>query len=315
MRWALPLPADGLRGIRDSHGDCRGLTHEPFPCQDTRSNPLKTFFSLKLQNFISKLFRTSKNLIEMMETFPSARLQPPGHTSRHRCAGTRDRKGPPTAPLTSASLPHRPLPPHGPGPGGARVRSAWGPGRCRRAAPSREGSESTPGTTAACVLTAERAGRSGRAAPGRRLAPEAPPGRDDSSQLPVRPAVRGPREGVGAFPGQVARRACARDGPGRWAVAGRLSGRGGCCPQRSWAPPGAAALPGDQGGDAGSALAEPSAHIPHRQLQGVAAGAPIPGSGLRPRRLRPRSGAGSPGPAGKVTPQSFTPHVTRFLAR
>lgn len=102
---------------------------------DARSNPLKTFFSLKLQNFISKLFRTSKNLIEMMETFPSARLQPPGHTSRHRCAGTQDRKGPHTAPLTSASLPHRPLPRHGPGPGGARVHSAWGPGRCRRAAP------------------------------------------------------------------------------------------------------------------------------------------------------------------------------------
>lgn len=100
---------------------------------------------------------------------------------------------------------------------------------------------------------------------------------------------------------------------GRWP--GRLSGRGGCCPQRSWAPPGAAALPGDQGGDAGSALAEPSAHIPHRQLRGVAAGAPIPGSGLCPRRLRPRSGAGSPGPAGKVTPQSFTAHVTRPLAR
>lgn len=244
----------------------------------------------------------------MMETFPSARLQPPGHTSRHRCAGTRDRKGPHTAPLTSASLP-------------PTARALGELGCARHGVPDaaaglpREGSESTPGTTAACVLTAERAGRSGRAAPGRRLAPEAPPGRDDSSRLPVCPAVRGPREGVGAFLGQAARRACARDGPGRWAVAGRLSGRGGCCPQRSWAPPGAAALPGDQGGDAGSALAEPSAHIPHRQLQGVAAGAPIPGSGLRPRRLRPRSGAGSPGPAGKVTPQPFTPHVTRPLAR
>lgn len=243
-----------------------------------------------------------------METFPSARLQPPGHTSRHRCAGTRDRKGPHTAPLTSASLP-------------PTARALGELGCARHGVPDaaagllREGSESTPGTTAgASSLQRGPAARVGLRPAGGSPRKHLPRGMTHHSCLCVQRCEALAR-GRGAFPGQAARRACARDELGRWTVAGRLSGRGGCCPQRSWAPPGAAALPGDQGGDAGSALAEPSAHIPHRQLRGVAAGAPIPGSGLRPRRLRPRSGAGCPGPAGKVMPQSFTPHVTRPLAR
>lgn len=187
---------------------------------DARSNPLKTFFSLKLQNFISKLFRTSKNLIEMMETFPSARLQPPGHTSRHRCAGTRDRKGPHTAPLTSASLPHRPLPP--------TARALGELGCARHGVPD----------AAAGLLRPVRGLSPRRARPPRASSLQ----RGPAARVGLRPAGGSPRKhlpggmthhsclcvrrcealarGRGAFPGQAARRACARDGLGCWTVAG-----------------------------------------------------------------------------------------------